>query len=87
MARIFGPHVRQGYRDRLGALVREVRTERGVQQQELARLLGVPSSVLSKIEKGERGLDVLEARAVCLALGVPLAVFVQRLEDELVDDA
>lgn len=83
MARIFGPHVRREYRDRLGAVLRELRVERGLQQQELAGRLGIPSSVLSKIEAGERGFDILEARAVCAALGLPLAAFAERLEEAL----
>ena len=83
MARIFGPYVRQEYRDALGSLLREARLEAGVQQQELAARVGVPPPVISKIEAGERGFDLLEARAVCAALGLTMAEFVRRLEAAL----
>lgn len=83
MARAFGRWMRREDRDRLGDLLREVRGEAGLRQGDLAERLGVPQSVLSKIEAGERGLDLLEARAVCVALGLPLSVFVERLQDAL----
>ena len=45
---------------------------------------------MSKYESGERRLDVLQLRQVCLALGIPINVFIERLESrihgELYDD-
>jgi hypothetical protein len=38
---------------------------------------------VSKYETGERRLDVIELRAVCAALGVPLQTFLRRLEKRL----
>jgi len=80
MAGAFDGHIPRRDRDRLGALLRQARTEAGLQQRELASLLGVPNSVLSKLEAGERALDVLELRAICAALGVRPADFLDRLE-------
>jgi transcriptional regulator with XRE-family HTH domain len=52
-------------------------------QAALAARLKVPQSFVSKVETGERRLDILELRQFCRALEVPLNHFVQQLEDEL----
>ena len=67
-------------RRRLGALVRAARERAGLQQGDLAARLGVPQSVLSKIESGYREVTVLELRAICSALGVSLNDIVMRLD-------
>ncbi len=68
---------------RLQALLRDLRTEAGLRQTDLAERLGLPQSFVSKYESGERRLDILEVRQVCLVLGIPLVEFVQRLEETL----
>ena len=55
----------------------------GLRQTDLAERLGVPQSFFSKVETGERRLDLVERRRVCAAIGLPLAVFVARLEAAL----
>lgn len=62
------------------ALLREARLEAGLRQQDVADRLGVPQSVVSKIESGERRLDDVELRRAYAALGLPLADFAARLE-------
>lgn len=79
--------MRREDRDRLGALLREARVEAGLGQGDLAGRLGVPQSVLSKIEAEDRGVELLEARALCAALGLPLAALVERLEARLGGEA
>jgi transcriptional regulator with XRE-family HTH domain len=64
-------------------LIRRTREAKGITQIALADKLAVPQSFVSKVETGERRLDILELRAVCLALGVPLKKFVQALEKEI----
>ena len=66
----------------LKQLLREVRTEKGLTQVELAERLNEPQSFVSKYESGERRLDVLELREVCAALKISLTEFVGRLERE-----
>ena len=61
-------------------LLRQIRADAGVTQAELATRLGVPQSVISKFESGERRLDILELRQICRALGLNLTDFVKRLE-------
>ena len=52
-------------------------------QVDLAVRMGVPQSLVSKIKVGEQRLDLLELRAVCQALGLPLGEFIARLEKRL----
>jgi len=67
----------------LQVLLREIRQEAGLRQQDLATRLGEPQSFVSKYESGERRLDVLELRQITAALGVPLVEFIRRLEERL----
>ncbi len=52
----------------------------GLKQTDLANLLDVPQSFVSKIETGERGLDLVELKAVVEAMGATLAEFVIEFE-------
>jgi transcriptional regulator with XRE-family HTH domain len=65
------------------ALLREAREAAGVTQVELAALLGRTQSFVSKVERGETRLDVLQLRAVCAALGMTLADFAAELDRRL----
>jgi transcriptional regulator with XRE-family HTH domain len=69
--------------EQLQLLLRQMRTEAGLTQTEIAQRLGQPQSFVSKYESGERRLDVLELREVCAVVGVSLADFVRRLEQTL----
>lgn len=64
------------------SLVRQMRIDAGLRQADLAEKLGEPQSFVSRYESGERRLDVLELRQICRVLGVSLADFIQRFEDE-----
>lgn len=68
------------------SLLRTVRKEKGLTQAQLAGALGVEQSMVSKIERRERRLDVSELRRVCLVLGVPLIDFIIRFEGALDSD-
>lgn len=65
------------------SLLRQVRIEAGLRQEDLAKALGMPQSVVSKFESGERRLDLLELRDVCQALGISLVDFVRRFERQV----
>ena len=71
---------------KLRRLLRELRREAGLRQVDLAKLLDRPQSYVSKIESGERRLDVLELREVCRATGTSLVQFTERLEAALHND-
>ncbi len=62
------------------ALLRQIRQEAGLRQEDLAERLGRPQSFVSKYETGERGLDVVELYDVCAACGISLSKFASRLE-------
>lgn len=64
----------------LQQLTRSLRCEAGLTQQELALLLRKPQSYVSKYESGERKLDIVELREICLKCGSTLDIFVGRFE-------
>lgn len=64
-------------------LLREARERAGLTQVELARRLGQTQSFVSKIEVGDRRLDLVQLRTVLAALDVRLGSFVRRFEEEL----
>lgn len=70
-------------REVLRNLLRDMRIEAGLRQEDVAVRLGLPQSFVSKYESGERRLDVLELRRVCLAIGATLPLVVDRLENAL----
>ena len=69
----------QGYRAML-RLLRKTRQSVGVTQEELATRLDETQTFISKCERGERRIDVIELRKFCEALGIPLSKFVRDLE-------
>jgi transcriptional regulator with XRE-family HTH domain len=69
-----------GEQEHLQALLKELRTEAGLRQADLADRLGTPQSFVSKYESGERRLDFLELRSVCKALGLGMCEFISRFE-------
>jgi transcriptional regulator with XRE-family HTH domain len=61
--------------ERLQLALSDARRSEGLTQKEVANKLTRPQSFVSKYEKGERRLDVVEFVAVCHALKVdPVAV-------------
>jgi transcriptional regulator with XRE-family HTH domain len=64
-------------------LLRETREDAGLRQKEVAQKLGKPQSFVSKYESGERRLDLLELRDVCLVLAVHPVTFLKKLEKRL----
>lgn len=54
---------------RLIASLAEARRAAGITQAQLAEQIGRPQSFVSKVERGERRLDVIEFYQVCRLLG------------------
>lgn len=52
-------------------MLKHAREEAGVTQAVLAKRLGITQSALSKCERGELRLDVVQSRDWCRALKVP----------------
>ncbi|MFH5806460.1 helix-turn-helix domain-containing protein [Alienimonas sp. DA493] len=64
-------------------LLRELRVGAGLTQTQLAEALDEPQSNVSRVEVGQRRLDLLELRQWLRPLGVSAAEFVARLEERL----
>jgi transcriptional regulator with XRE-family HTH domain len=60
--------------------LRDARGRAGLTQAQLAERLDQTQSWVSKCERGERRLDVVEVRAFCRAMGLPLSSFLAEFE-------
>lgn len=58
------------------AALRLARESRGITQVQLAQKLRVEQSLVSKVERGARRLDIVELEMWCHALGMELVEFV-----------
>lgn len=63
--------------------LRQARRSAGLTQEQLAERLQQTQSFVSKCERGERRIDVVELEAFCNAIGISLTEFVQSLEEKL----
>lgn len=61
-------------------LLRQIRIDAGLRQEDLADKLGQPQSFVSRYESGERRVDLLELGEICRVLGLSLSEFVKRFE-------
>jgi ribosome-binding protein aMBF1 (putative translation factor) len=71
------------YSARYGAflkLLKKARQDAGLTQTQLALKLGETQTLVSKCERGERRIDIVELHTFCRALGVSLVQFVGSLE-------
>jgi transcriptional regulator with XRE-family HTH domain len=74
------------YGELLRALV-DARRKAGLRQIDLAERLGKPQSFVSKFERGERRLDVIELIVVARAIGVDEMRFLQSVAAGIPKDA
>lgn len=56
-----------------GERVREIRTRKGLSQEELARLAKIDRTYIGGIERGERNAGIKNVWRIAEALGVPAA--------------
>jgi transcriptional regulator with XRE-family HTH domain len=63
---------------RLQKLLRDVRLEAGLKQEEVAERIGSDQSFVSRYERGERRLDLVELEAICTACKMKLEEFARR---------
>ena len=61
-------------------LLKAARKKSGVTQVDLAERLGQTQSFVSKVERGDRRLDIVQLRSILLEFGVTLQEFVRQLE-------
>jgi transcriptional regulator with XRE-family HTH domain len=79
---IRGPRSAKKIRDRRAflQLLRDIRCEAGLRQEDLASTLGRKQAYVSKYERGERRLDLLELISICDAVGLSLTQFAERFD-------
>src|SRR5438477_1331961 len=63
--------------------LKKARQDAGLTQTELATKIGETQTFVSKCERGERRIDVIELLTFCRAFGVNLGQFVTTLERAL----
>lgn len=62
--------------------LREVRLEADMTQTQLSERLGKPQSYVSKVERGERRLDVIEYLEMCRQIGVDPYVMLREIDPQ-----
>jgi transcriptional regulator with XRE-family HTH domain len=62
------------------SLLREYRRKKDITQAELAKAIGTKQAVISKFEKCERRVDILEFINMCEALNVSTLEFMEEFE-------
>ena len=67
--------------ERFRLLLIEARKNAGLTQVELAQRLSLPQSYVSKYERGERRLDVIEFLEVAFILNLDVVSFLQQLNN------
>ncbi len=67
----------------LRTLLRDARLAANLTQAQLAAKLGETQSYVSKCERGERRLDLVQLRTFCHALGTTVSGFVANFESHL----
>lgn len=66
-------------------LLYSLRMSTGMKQEDLAEKLSVHQSIISKIESGERRVDLIELKDICEALGSNLEEFMNEFIRKLHD--
>ena len=65
------------------SLLRRARKAAGLTQKQVAESLKQTQSFVSKCERGERRIDIIELLAFCQAIGIPAEEFVRQLQQIL----
>lgn len=63
--------------------LRKAREKNGLTQTEVGERLGKTQSFVSKVERGERRIDIVELRAFCSAIGISFSTFVGGMDQPL----
>jgi len=63
--------------------LKRARKDAGLSQQDTAKRLGRTQSFVSKCERGERRIDIIELREFCSAIGIDFRQFIAAIDREL----
>lgn len=72
--------VRRPLAQQFGALIRRLRLDKGLSQEEFADLCGLHRTYIGSIERGEKTVTIDTAAKLAHALGFPLSQLFLRLE-------
>ena len=64
-------------------LLKTTRREAGLNQEQVAARLGKTQTFVSKCERGERRVDIVEVRAFCEAIDISFPSFISEFENLL----
>ncbi len=62
--------------------LKKARVEGGILQKDLAKTLRKPQSYISKVESGERSMDVIEFVDDCKGLGLEPSKWLKKITDK-----
>ncbi len=62
--------------------LKKARVEGGILQKDLAKTLRKPQSYISKVESGERSMDVIEFVDYCKGLGLEPSKWLKKITDK-----
>jgi transcriptional regulator with XRE-family HTH domain len=60
--------------------LRELRRQKGLTQDQMAKAIGAKQAFVSKYETGERRLDFLDLVTICEVLSISIVKFAERFE-------
>lgn len=63
----------KGDRSKIGERLKNAREYLGLSQEEVSKVINIPRSALSAIESGQRGVDVLELKALAKIYKLPVS--------------
>ena len=75
-----GKSIFSEWQECLQSLLKEMREGAGLTQSQLADRLDQQQTFVSKYERGERRLDMVEMVLICRALGIPFKRFAEEFE-------
>lgn len=67
--------------EKLGSVIKQIRKDKGVSQEQLALTADIDRTYISDIEKGERNVSILTLKKIADALQVSMSQIIAQLEE------
>jgi transcriptional regulator with XRE-family HTH domain len=72
--------MKQSIAEKIGNLIRELRQEKGLSQEEFASLCKLHRTYVGALERGEKNMTISTAMKITRVLGISLSAFFAKLE-------